>query len=169
MARTSPDYYPAMMANLIMGRLGLAGRLGDRVRDQQGLVYYIASSLHAGPGPHPWDIVAGANPKHVERVTALILEEIARLRDDLITDLELEDSRSYLTGALPLRLETNEGIAGFLLNIEEYGLGLDYLQRYPAIINSVSREDIQRVARQYLTLDRYVLTMAGTFSASDQT
>jgi zinc protease len=64
---------------------------------------------------------------------------------------------------LPLHLETNEGLAGFLMNIEEYGLGLDYLQRYPQIIYGVEKGEIQRVVRRYLTLDRYVLAMAGTF------
>jgi zinc protease len=163
MARTSPDYYPAMMANLVLGRLGLMGRLGESVRDQQGLAYYVGSSVHAGPGPHPWNIMAGIHPKNIDRAVASILQEVERLRDMPITDEELEDSQTYLTGALPLHLETNEGIAGFLLNIEEYGLGLDHLQRYPAIITNVTKDDIQRVVRKYLTLDRYALTMAGTF------
>ncbi|MHB1296793.1 MAG: M16 family metallopeptidase [Anaerolineae bacterium] len=164
MPRTSPDYYAAVIADLVLGRLGLMGRLGANVRDAEGLAYYVSSHLEVAPGPHPWSIAAGVNPASIERAVALILQEVARMRDEPITDEELADSRSYLTGALPLHLETNAGIAGFLLRLERYGLGLDYLQRYPGIIHSVTKEDIQRVVRRYLTLDRYVLSMSGTFA-----
>jgi len=163
MSRRSPDYYPAMMANVILGRLGMMGRLGDKVRDDQGLAYYVTSSLHASRGTRPWDIVAGVNPQKVEQAVAAILQEIQRLRDEPVSEEELNDCKTYLSGALPLQLETNEGISVFLLNVEKYDLGMDYLQRFPEIIGRVTRDDIQRVVREYLTLDRYVLAMAGTF------
>ncbi|MBN1401406.1 MAG: insulinase family protein [Anaerolineae bacterium] len=164
MPRRSPDYYAAMMANLAMGRLGMAGRLGENIRDNQGLAYYISSGLHAGRGAHPWNIVAGVNPDDVERAVESILAEVTRLREDGIRDEELDDCRSYLTGALPLRLETNDGIANYLLNIEEHGLGLDYLQRYAEIIHRVTQEEIRDTIRRYLTPDRNVLAMAGTLT-----
>ena len=162
--RSSPDYHAAMMANLILGQLGMMGRLGASVRDSQGLAYYVTSSLNASRGPHPWNVVAGVAPHDVERAVASILAEIRRLCEEMVTDEELDDGRSYATGSLPLHLETNEGIAGFLLAIEEYHLGLDYLERHPGLIRSATKEDIRRVAAKYLTLDRYVLSMAGTFA-----
>jgi zinc protease len=164
MPRRSPDYYAAMMANLAMGRLGMSGRLGENIRDNQGLAYYISSGLHAGRGAHPWNVVAGVNPRDVERAVDAILAEVTRLREGGISDEELNDCRSYLTGALPLCLETNDGIANYLLSIEEHGLGLDYLQRYAGIIHGVTHEEIRDTVRRYLTLDRYVLAMAGTLA-----
>lgn len=161
--RTSPDYYAAVMANLVLGRLGLMGRLGQNVRDEQGLAYYVTSSFYASHGPHPWTISAGVHPSNIERTVSSILHEIERLRDTLISDEELQDGQTYLIGSLPVHLETNEDIAEFLIDIEEFGLGLDYLQRYPDIIASITKQSIQDVARKYLTLDRYVLAMAGTF------
>jgi len=163
MSRTSPDYYPAMMANMILGHLGLMGRLGKKVRDTHGLAYYVTSVLQPSRGPRPWTVNAGVHPDNIERALETILEEVQRLREEPVSDEELEDCRSYLTGALPLHLETNEGIASFLLTVEEYALGLDYLQRYPDIIYGVSKKDIQQVAQKYLDLQHYVLTMAGTF------
>ncbi len=163
MRRSSPDYYAAMMANFVLGRLGMMGRLGARVRDEQGLAYYTGSSLSGGLGPHPWTISAGLHPDHVQPALESILEEVRRLREELIDEEELADCRAFLTGVLPLALESNGGIAQFLLGIEGYGLGLDYLARYPDILAGVSREDIRRVARHYLTLDGYALAMAGTF------
>ncbi len=163
MERASEDYYPALVADLVLGRLGLMGRLGQNVRDEQGLAYYISSSLESSWGPHPWIIRAGINARDVDRTIESILAELARLRDEPISSEELADSQSYLTGMLPLRLETNAGIADFLLAIEEYSLGLDYLQRYPDMIAGVTKDAVQRVAQKYLTLDRYVLAVAGTF------
>ncbi|MBC7237700.1 MAG: insulinase family protein [Chloroflexi bacterium] len=164
MPRTSEDYYAAMMANIVLGRLGMMGRLGARVRDAQGLAYYTESHLLGGFGPHPWTISAGVAPKDVQPALEAILDEIRRLRDELIEEEELADCRSFLTGALPLALETNEGIANFLLGLEEYNLGWDYLERYPAILAGVSREDVRRVVRKYLKLDGYALALAGTFA-----
>ena len=164
MPRRSPDYYAAMMANIILGHLGMMGRLGTNVRDEQGLAYYVSSGLRPGHGPYPWNVVAGVNPGKIDQAIEGILYELERLRDEPVSDQEFEDCKTFLTGALPLRLETNEGIAGFLLNAQEYELGLDYLQRYPSIIGAVTREEIQQVARKYLTPERYVLAMAGTFA-----
>jgi zinc protease len=164
--RISPQYYAAMMANLILGRLGLMGRLGANLRDDQGLAYYVSSALDAGHGPQPWSIMAGVHSSNIERTVASILDEVVRLREEPVRDEELADGKSYLTGVLPLRLETNEGIAQVLLDIEDYDLGLDYLQRYPGIIEVISSQEVQRAARDYLTPDRYVLAMAGTFAPS---
>jgi len=162
LSRRSPDYYPGMMANVILGRLGMMGRLGANVRDAQGLAYYCSSSLRAGYGVLPWNIVAGVAPEHVERAVEAMLAEVRRLCDEPVTQEELADCKSYLIGAQPLRLETNEGIANHLLNIEEHALGEDYGQRYPALINAVSADDIQRVVSRYWADQPYVLAMAGT-------
>jgi zinc protease len=163
MERSSADYYPAMMANIILGQLGLMGRLGETVRDSEGLAYSINSHLRTGLGPHPWFVDAGVNPRNLDAAVDAILREIARLRQEPVPDEELEDCRSYLTGTLPLQLETNEGVAIFLLNLEKYDLGLDYLERYPQIIEDVSKEQIQRVVQRCFPGDRYVLAVAGTF------
>ncbi len=163
--RTAPDYYAAMMGNVILGQLGLMGRLGETVRDRQGLAYDIGSDLSVGLGPQPWTVDASVHPDHVAQAVESILHEVTRLREELVDPAELDDCRAYLTGALPLRLETNDGIAGPLLALARYDLGWDYLARYPEIIGAVTREDIRTAAARYLTLDRYVLSMAGTFAA----
>jgi zinc protease len=159
--RSDPDYYAAMIANLILGRIGLGGRLGEHVRERQGMAYYCYSGLEADVGAGPWSAVAGVSPANVERAAAAILHEVAQFVADGPTDQELADARDYLTGSLVLGLETNDGIAGTLLAIERYGLGLDYIDRYPAIIGGVSREQIVAAARRYLSTDDYVLTVAG--------
>jgi zinc protease len=162
-ARAAEEYYAARLADLILGHLGLMGRLGETVRDQQGLAYYAYSGLEGGLGRGPWSVRAGVNPVSVDRAIESILAEIARLRDEPVTGQELEDGQDYLTGVLPLRLETNEGIAGTLLDMDLYQLGDDYIIRYPDLIRAVTQEQIQAAARKYLDSEHYALVIVGPY------
>jgi len=159
--RTDPDYYAAAMADLILGGLGMMGRLGDSVRDKMGLAYYVYSRLEAGLGPGPWAARAGVNPKNVDKAIEGILAEMKRLRAKKVMPRELADAKDYVTGAMPLRLETNEGVAGALLDMELFDLGLDYLQRYPDIIRAITAEQIRAAAAKYLDPEAYTLVVVG--------
>ena len=166
-SRRSPDYYAAWVGNVILGQLGLMGRLGHNVRDRLGLAYYAYSRLEARLGAGPWDVHAGVSPDKVKLAVESILFEIQRLQEELVSDEELEDSQNYLVGSLPLRLETNEGIAGNLANMELYNLGDDYLDRYPELIGSVTKEQIRAAAMKYLDTDVYALAVAGPYEEAE--
>ena len=161
MTRADPDYIKAGLANNILGVFGMMGRLGDNLRDRQGLAYYVYSRLEAGLGAGPWAAVAGVSPANVQRVVDGIRGEVRRLRQEPVSAEDLANSQLSLTGSLPLRLETNEGVAGVLLDMERYGLGLDYLQRYAGLVNAVTVPEIQQVAQKYLDPDQYALAVAG--------
>jgi zinc protease len=162
-ARAAEDYYAARLGDLILGQLGLMGRLGENVRDKQGLAYYAYSGVEGGLGRGPWGVHAGVNRDNVDRAIDSILAEVARLRDDPVTDQELEDGKDYMTGILPLRLETNEGIASTLLDMEIYHLGDDYIIRYPELIRAVTQEQIRAAARRYLDTENYALVVVGPY------
>ena len=159
--RTDPAYYATMIANFILGQLGLGGRIGANVRDQQGLAYHAASYVEAGHARLPWSIRAGTNPANVEQAVGSSLEEARGLCERPPTDEELRLTKQAMIGSLPLRLERNDGIAGMLLTIERYRLGLDYLARYPDLINRVSGPDVQDVAAAVLARPGYTLVTAG--------
>lgn len=161
LTRTDAEFMKANLANTILGIFGMMGRLGDSVRDEQGLAYYVYSRLEAGLGAGPWAAVAGVNPANVERAIDGILHEVRRLRDEPVPVDELADSQSFLTGSMPLRLETNEGIANALLDMERYQLGFDYLARYTALVNAVTVQDVQEMAQKYLDPEAYALAIAG--------
>lgn len=161
LTRMDPDYYAASVANMILGRIGMGGRLGDNVREQQGLAYYCGSNVDADLGAGPWAALAGINPIHVERAVTAILHEIERFVAEGPTEQELADAHDYMTGSLVLGLETNDGIAGTLLGIQRYGLGFDYISRYPSIVRSIDAEQVKAVANKYLSTDRYILVVAG--------
>jgi zinc protease len=162
--RTDPDFYALDVANLILGRLGLMGRLGRRVRDEQGLAYYATSVLERTLGRGLWMAKAGVNPADVERALEAVISEVRRLREDVLDSQELEDARGHLVGSLVLRLETNQGIAGALHEIEYYSLGLDFFDRYADILAQVTADKVVEAARRYLDPERMTAVVAGPWS-----
>jgi zinc protease len=160
-SRYAPDYTPANLANSILGVFGMMGRIGEVVREQHGLAYYASSHIEGGHGPSPWSVSAGVNPANVERAVQYITAELRRIISEPVTDQELEDIQAYYTGYLPLQLEMNDGIATTLLNMECYGLGLDYLVNYHSRIYSLTKTDLLKAAQHYLNPDALVIAVAG--------
>jgi zinc protease len=167
--RSHPDYYALRVANCILGQFGMMGRLGTRVREEQGLAYYAYSSLVAELAGGVWVAGAGVNPANVAAAVTSIQEEFARMSAEPVPAEELEDSQAYLTGVVPLTLETNDGVASTLLSMEWFGLGLDYLTRYKNLIYGVTAADVQRVCAEYLRPGRLVTVVAGPGSGLWQT
>jgi zinc protease len=159
--RLDPEFLPASLGNSVLGQFGMMGRIGDVVREQSGLAYYAYSSLSAGIGPGSWEVSAGVNPSNVLKATDLIKAEISRFVSDGVSQDELADSQANFIGRLPLSLESNAGVAGALLNIERYDLGLDYYLRYPDLVRRVSTADVLAAAQKHLDPDRLVIAVAG--------
>jgi zinc protease len=160
--RSDPDFLAAALANNILGRFGMYGRIGDVVREEAGLAYYAYSSLVGGHGPGPWEIVAGVNPKNLDRAIELIRKEMRKMSSRSPSQGELEDNQANFIGRLPLQLETNEGVAGAIVNAERHALGLDYYQRYPGLVASFAAKDILRVSRRFLDPDNMAIASAGS-------
>jgi zinc protease len=159
--RKDPDYLAASLGNSILGQFGMMGRIGDVVREKAGLAYYASSSLNAGSGPGVWDVTAGVNPANVQKAADLIVSELKRFVKDGVTKQELSDSQDNYVGRLPLSLESNGGVAGALLNIERYELGLDYYREYAGKIRAVKRQNIQAVAEKFIDAERLAISIAG--------
>ncbi len=160
-SRFAEDWQAANMANHILGVFGMYGRIGAHVREKLGLAYYSYSRLEGGPGPGPWRVMAGVDPANVEEAVRAVEEELRRITGDRVSEDELADSKANFIGRLPLQLESSEGVAGSILSMELYDLGLDYLQRYPQEIEAVTAEQVLAAARHYLNPDAYALAIAG--------
>ena len=160
--RNSPDYLPASLGNSILGRFGMMGRIGDVVREQSGLAYYASANLSASLAGGSWQVSAGVNPANLQKAIDLIIVEIKRFVQELVTDQELEDNKSYFTGRLPLLMESNAGVAGALMNIERFNLGLDYYRLYPGAVQAVTSELVLETARKYMEPEKLVICSAGT-------
>lgn len=159
--RYAEDYLAASMVNTVLGVFGMMGRLGQRVREEQGLAYYASSSMRGGLGPSPWYVSTGVAPDKVEQALDSIRHEVRVLCEELVPAEELDDCKAFRTGSLPVSLETNSGLADVISNIALYDLGWDYLAQFPDLINNITAEGMRAAARKYLDADNVIITIAG--------
>ena len=164
--RSDERYYAAALMNMILGRFAMGGRLGRSVREEQGMAYYTYSSLAGGLGPGPFVVRAGVQPQHVEPAVEAVLTEIRSIRAELVTADELDNAKAATIRALPRALESNEGAAGLLHEIEMFDLGLDYLGRLEGFVGQVDADAVQSAAQELLCPDAYALAIAGPWSPS---
>ncbi|MGH9253723.1 MAG: M16 family metallopeptidase [Vicinamibacterales bacterium] len=162
--RSDPGYYAYWLMNNILGQYSLGGRLGDSIRERQGMAYYVFSSLDANVIPGPLTIRAGVSPANVDRAVTSIDEELARLADVGPTDAEIAESKQYLVASMPRTLETNAGIATFLQTEEFFGLGLDYDVRVPDLLMAVTRDEVHQAARRTLAPAHATVVVAGPYA-----
>jgi zinc protease len=162
--RSDPSYYAYWLMNNILGQYSLGGRLGDSIREKQGMAYYVFSGLDANVIPGPLTIRAGVSPANVERAIASIDAELAKLAEEGPTDKEVLESKQYLIGSMPRTLETNLGIATFLQTEEFFKLGLDYDLRMPALLQAVTRDEVHDGARRTLNPSKATLVVAGPYT-----
>jgi zinc protease len=164
--RSDPDFYAAQVMNMVLGGGGaLNSRLGNVIRDEQGLVYDIYSYFEATLVEGPWRAVMGTNPGNVDRAVESLQKALQEYREKGPTQREVDEAVAYLTGSFPLRLETNAGLAQMLQLMEFYSLGMDYIEKYPAYYRAVTVDQVREAARKHLHPDRSTLVIAGTYAA----
>ncbi len=159
-ARSNPDYYRCQLMNYILGGGGFASRLTKVVRSKAGLAYSIGSGFEAGLFPGSFTVDLQTKNKSANESIRLVLEQMREIREQPVSDAELESAKKFLVGSFPLKLDHLDAIASFMLQVEFYGLGLDYADRYPKLIESVSKEDVQRMANQFLHPDAALVVAA---------
>jgi zinc protease len=159
-ARDHPDYYTLSTANLILGRLGLMGRLGESVRERQGMAYYAYSALETGLYGGFWSARAGVNPDNIERTIESVREEVRGFLIDGPTAQEFADAVGNLTGSLPLGLETGDSIARVVADIAFFNLGADYLRRYRAIIRALTPKQLTDALRRHVDPEQLAVAVA---------
>jgi zinc protease len=160
-SRTNPDFYPVLVMNYILGGGGFSSRLMDEIRDNQGLAYGVGSSFQANLMPGAFLVSLQTRTEAANQAIAGVLRELNRMREAPVTGEELADAKAYLMGSFPLRLDTTAKLAEVTSQVEFYGLGLEYFTDYPRWIEKVTKEDVLRVAKQYLHPDRYALVLVG--------
>jgi len=160
-ARDNPDYYALQVMNNILGRFGMGGRLGRTIREEKGMAYYVYSAFVAYRYVGPFMVRAGVNPRNVGPAVEEIHAALMRMIKNGVTEKELRDSKACLVNGVPRQLELNGSVAAALADINFYGLGLDYFERYSGLIERVGAEDVKRVAREYLHPDKASVVLAG--------
>jgi zinc protease len=157
--RDNPDYYAVSVMNYILGGGGFSSRLMQTIRDEMGLAYDVDSFFTSNKEKGLFQIEVQTKNNSANSVISEILNQMKKMRQKIVSDEELSDAKSYLTGSFPRRLDTNRKIADFLASVEFYNLGLDYAEKYSTYINSITKKDIFRVAQKYLDPEDYVLVV----------
>ncbi|WP_271952138.1 M16 family metallopeptidase [Ruegeria faecimaris] len=159
--RDDPDFFSAYLLNHILGGGGFESRLMQEVREKRGLTYGVATYLV------PKDLasvylgsVSSANDRIAEAVD-VIRNEWARAASEGVTQKELDDAKTYLTGAYPLRFDGNSQIAGIMVGMQMEDLPIDYIATRNDKVNAVTLEDVNRVASELLDPDGLHFTIVG--------
>ncbi|MHA7850912.1 M16 family metallopeptidase [Roseovarius sp.] len=156
-----PDFFPAFVLNHILGGGSFESRLMHEVREKRGLTYGISSYLMDRDSAELWmGGVASANDRIAETID-VIRSEWARMRDTGVTAEELENAKTFLTGAYPLRFDGNAPIARIAVNMQMQGLSTDYIANRNDMVNAVTLEDVNRVAQELLDPSRLTFVVVG--------
>jgi len=148
--REDPDFYTAYVANHILGGGGFSSRLTKEIREARGLAYSVYSYLYPTDLAPIWLGGLGTSNASVTQALDVVQEEIKRMAEGDVSEQELTDAKTYLTGSFPLRLTSNDRIAGLLVSMQVNDLGIDYLEKRNGFIEAVTLDDLKRVtARLY--------------------
>ena len=158
--RTSPDYFPLLLMHTILGA-NASSRLFMNLREHKGYTYGAYSNLDARR-------LAGTFRATAEVRTAVtgaslheFFYELDRIRKETVSEEEITNAKSYLTGVFPIRIETQDGLIDQLVNIKMLDLPDDYLRTYRDQVNSVTTDEIQTVAQKYVTPDEAAIVIVG--------
>ena len=163
--RDNPDYFSIVIMNDILGGGGFTSRIVNRVRSDEGLAYSAGSSFPGGVY-YPYTFRAGFQSKSrtVAYAASIVVEEMKRIAGEPVTQEELDNARRGYIERLPRSFATKAQVANVLANDEftgRYAKEPDYWQKVVPRIQAVTREDVLRVAKKYLTLDRLVIFVVG--------
>ncbi len=159
--RGHPDYYAIQVMNYILGGGGFSSRAMESIRNERGLAYSVYSYFAADQSHGAFQFVMQTKNESAGEAIRLAVQEMRKLREEPISQQELDDAKNYLIGSYPLRFDTNQRVAAFLTQVEIFGLGLDFADRYGELIGRVKGADVQRVAKDYLHPDQLITVIVG--------
>ena len=159
--RDDPDFFAAYLLNQILGGGGFESRLMNEVREKRGLTYGVYSYLLDKDGAQLWvGSVASANDR-IGQAIEVIKTEWSRIRENGVTAEELQDAKTYMTGAYPLRFDGNGPIANIAVMMQMEDLPPEYITDRNNQVNAVTLEQINRVARELLTPEKLTFVVVG--------
>lgn len=159
--RDDPDFFTAYVLNYTVGGGGFESRLMKNLRVEKGLTYGIRTGLSIGEHLNTW---GGGGQTKNESAGEFITEIKAELNafvEDGVTEQELSDAKAYLMGSYPLGFDSNAKIAGNMMSVRQQELGVDYFDKRNAMIDAVTIEGVNRVAKEYLVPEAFTFVVVG--------
>ncbi|XHX76194.1 MAG: M16 family metallopeptidase [Stenomitos frigidus ULC029] len=164
--RKDPRYYTALVMNQIIGGDTLSSRLGTEIRDRQGLTYGIYSAFQAGITSGPFLISMQTAPEDTDQAIASTLSLLKQLRNNGVTEAEVETAKRSLTSSYPVELANPDNLSSEILMNFVYGLGINEIREYTAKINAVDLAQVNQTIQALLHPDRVVVVTVGPGSES---
>jgi predicted Zn-dependent peptidase len=158
--RRSPDYVALTVMNEVLGA-GSTARLFNNLREDKGYTYGAYSGFTAGTYPGPWNASSEVRTDVTEGAMREFFIEFKRIRDEKTPATELEEKKRSVVARFALSLERPDQLLSYAVLRKFYDLPEDYWDTYPAQISAVTAEDVQRVARKYLSLDNIQIVAVG--------
>src|SRR5687767_989025 len=158
--RTNPDYFPMLLMHTVLGA-NASSRLFMNLREEKGYTYGAYTNLDARRTAGSFRATAEVRTPVTKDSLREFFYELNRIRNEPVSDKEIADAKSYLTGVFPIRLETQEGLIDQLVQIKMFGLPDDYLEIYRNRVQAVSAAEIQRVASKYVRPDLAAVIIVG--------
>ncbi|HYD98908.1 MAG TPA: pitrilysin family protein [Alphaproteobacteria bacterium] len=161
LTREDPDYMAAVVMNYILGGGGFRSRLTEEVREKRGLAYGVSSYLSLWDRAELLMVSTGTVNARVRETLDVVRAEWRRMAEGGITQAELDDAKTYLTGSYPLGFTSTGRIAGALLGTQVDRLGIEFLNRRNDLIQAVTLDDVNRVAKRLLKPDALTTVVVG--------
>jgi len=159
--RKSPDYFPVMIMNFILGGGSFTARIPGRIRSDEGLAYSAYSAFQTSRDIGMFFVSCQTKLESTNRAISIALEETEKIRKSPIDKEELTQAKETFMNQFVFRFTTSASIVGQKVDIEYEELPLNYLETYLDNVQSVTHEDVQRVARKYLHPDEIKILVIG--------
>ncbi len=159
--RKDPDYQIAQVMNFILGSSGFGSRLTEEIREKRGLTYGIYSSYMDMKYFDGLDVSTSTENKNAGEILTMVKAEWKKMKDAPVSETELKDAQTYLTGSIPLALTSTDSIAGLLLSLQVDGMPVDYLEQRDKAIRAATVADVQRVAKRILDENKFTAILVG--------
>ncbi len=160
LAYTDDDYFNAQVYNSVVGG-GVSARLYEEIRRKRGLSYGAGSSFAEQSQPGWFRANTFTKTESTVETLGLVMEVLGSMEGDLVPEDELEDRKTYITGSLPMLIETPDGLATRVLEAMRYGYGKQFLDGYMGRIAAVSPEQVKDFAVRRIHPDRAAIVLAG--------
>ena len=158
--RTNPDYFPVLLMNQILGA-GASSRIFMNLREEKGYTYGAYSRVDTKKLSGEFEATAEVRTSVTGASLKEFFYELNRIRDEQVSDKELQDAKNFLAGVFPIRAETQEGLTNLIVSQKLYNLPDDYLQTYRENVKAVTIEDVQRVANKYIQPEKIAIVIVG--------
>jgi len=152
-----PDSYALTVLNAVLS--GQGGRLFRELRDKESLAYALDFMAHPNLDPGFIGVYMGTHPNKLETAIEAVLRELEKVKVEGVTEEEMDRAKKYLIGNFEIGLQTNGAQANQMSLDELYGFGFDHYQKYPQEIQKVTKEDVNRVAKQYFNIESYAIAI----------